>query len=111
MSTKTEIRLPDFIRAAQPALDALCRAHGVHRLALFGSAATKKFDPVQSDLDFVVEFEDQGLVGAFDRYFGLREGLEALFGRPVDLVTDPAPQNPYFRDEVRATARTLFLRA
>jgi predicted nucleotidyltransferase len=33
-------------------------------------------------------------------FFGLKEGLEALFGRPVDLLTTSSPTNPYLRRRV-----------
>ena len=38
-------------------LAALCNNRGVRLLALFGSAASELFDPVSSDLDFLVEFK------------------------------------------------------
>ena len=34
-------------------LDELCRRHHVRRFELFGSAATGRFDPARSDLDFL----------------------------------------------------------
>ena len=39
------------------AIASLCRAHGVSRLRLFGSAITGQFDPEHSDVDFFVEFD------------------------------------------------------
>ena len=60
---------------------ALCEKYGVKRLDLFGSAAGDGFDPEASDLDFVVSFERRDPPELFDRYFGLQEDLEALFGR------------------------------
>ncbi len=68
----------------------LCEKYGVKRLDLFGSAAGDGFDPEASDLDFVVSFERRDPPGLFDRYFGLNEDLEGLFGRKVDLVTEDA---------------------
>lgn len=68
----------------------LCERYGVERLDLFGSAAGDGFDPGASDLDFVVSFEHREPPGLFDRYFGLEEDLEALFGRGVDLVMEGA---------------------
>jgi|SRR5215210_1081232 len=68
----------------------LCERYGVKRLDLFGSAAGDGFDSEASDLDFVVSFEWRDPPGLFDRYFGLEEDLEALFGRRVDLVTEGA---------------------
>ena len=87
----------------------LCRRFGVRRLDLFGSAATGAFDPSRSDVDFLVEF-DEDSTRLFDRYFGLKESLEALFGRPVDLVTESALENPYFRARVEAERRPVYAR-
>jgi hypothetical protein len=81
-------------------LSNLCAAHGVKRLELFGSASRDDFDLEKSDLDFLVEFTDTHSPGAFDRYFGLKEDLERLFQRPVDLVEVKAIKNPYFRQAV-----------
>lgn len=90
-------------------LSALCRRYGVRRLDLFGSAATGAFDPDRSDVDFLVEFDDDP-ARLFDRYFGLKESLEALFGRPVDLVSESALENPYFRARVEAERRPVYAR-
>lgn len=56
-----------------------------------------------------MEFE-AGATGAgyADRYFGLLEGLEQLFGRPVDLVVASAIRNPYFRESVERTKALLY---
>ncbi len=68
----------------------VCQRYGVERLDLFGSAAGEGFDPVRSDLDVVVAFERREPPNLFDRYFGLKEDLENLFGREVDLVMEGA---------------------
>ncbi len=78
----------------------LCTAYGVTRLVLFGSAARSDFDPHSSDMDFLVDFSDVHPLGAFDRYFGLKEALEQLFRRSVDLVERRAIKNPYFRQAI-----------
>ena len=85
----------------------LCRRYGVARLELFGSAAGDGFDPQRSDLDFLVEF-DADSSRLFDRYFGLKESLEALYGRPVDLVAAGSLQNPYFIEAVNKTRRVVY---
>lgn len=56
---------------------------GVRSLALFGSVARNQAT-IESDLDFLVEFEG---VTTFDRYMDLKFFLEDLFDMPVDLVT------------------------
>jgi len=87
---------------------ALCAALGVRRLEVFGSATTTAFDESSSDVDLVVEFDDPAPPGYVDGYFTLKERLEALLGRPVDLVVGSSIQNPYFRREVEATAELLY---
>lgn len=100
--------LIDVIEAKRPELTELCRRYGVERLYLFGSAATGRFK-ASSDLDFVVEMADRQPTGSYaDRYFGLAEELERLFGRDVDLITEESVRNPYFRREVDATRHLVY---
>lgn len=87
---------------------ALCRRYHVRRLEIFGSAARGDFDPRASDFDFVVEFEELPPGEYADAYFGLLEGLQALLGRPVDLVVARAIRNPYFRQAVEETREVLY---
>jgi predicted nucleotidyltransferase len=87
-------------------LELICRRRKVQRIDLFGSAAGPAFDPVNSDLDFLVTFEALDPDSYADTYFGLLEDLQELFRRPVDLVVASAIRNPYFRQAVETT-RTL----
>ena len=89
-------------------LEALCLEYGVERLALFGSAATGSFRANSSDLDFLVEFRAPLASGYADRYFGLLEGLQNIFKRPVDLVVESAIRNPYFREAVDREKALLY---
>jgi predicted nucleotidyltransferase len=91
------VRLADY----SDELSKLCTHYGVKRLELFGSGSREDFDLEKSDLDLLVEFADSKPEGAFDRYFGLKEDLERLFRRPVDLVETQAITNPYFRQAVQ----------
>ncbi len=89
-------------------LEALCRRYGVRRLELFGSAATGPAQSGESDLDFLVEFDPVPPGGYADAYFGLLESLEALYGRPVDLVVASAIRNPFFAQSVERTKTLLY---
>jgi uncharacterized protein len=86
----------------------LCRKFRVRRLELFGSAATGSPASTSSDLDFLVEFEKgrQGELG--DTYFGLKESLEGLLGRPVHLVMPSAVSNPYLLRAIEAGKTELY---
>ena len=73
------------------AVAALCRRYGVVRLDLFGSAIGNAFDPARSDLDFVAEFADPSPTAEYaDRVLDFSNALEALFKRPVDVVSAAA---------------------
>jgi predicted nucleotidyltransferase len=61
------------------------RALGVRRLALFGSVARGESTEA-SDLDFLVELDRR----TFDGYMDVKEFLERLFQRPIDLVVSEA---------------------
>lgn len=97
-----------LIEQNRDALTELCRRYRVRRLDVFGSAATEGFDPVMSDLDFLVEFEDLAPDAYAAVFFGLLEGLQSLFARSVDLIADSAIRNPYFRESVERTRTQLY---
>lgn len=90
------------------ALAELCRRCAVKRLDLFGSAAGDGFDPAESDLDFLVEFEDLDPGAYATAYFDLLEGLQSLFEREVDLVAESSITNPYFRESIEQTRMKLY---
>ena len=85
----------------------LCNRYGVDRLEVFGSAAKGLFDPASSDLDFIVQMTCQREPGYARRFCSFADELEALFGRPVDLLTEAMIHNPYFRNDVDASRRLL----
>jgi uncharacterized protein len=86
----------------------LCRRFNVERLELFGSAATGSFQPASSDLDFIVRFSSTPAGSYLDQYLDFAEALEHLFQRPVDLLTERAIRNPYFRRSVEATRQSVY---
>lgn len=87
---------------------ALCRDLGIRRLDLFGSAVGESFDPESSDVDFLVEFDIRPGFDYFGTYFGLKERLERILGRPVDVVSVSSIRNPYFRDRVMQTRELVY---
>jgi uncharacterized protein len=100
----------ELIESQREQVTELCRRIGVQRLDVFGSSVRSDFDPQTSDLDFLVELDALPPSQYATAYFELKEGLEALFGRPVDLVTEPALANPYFRERVMAERQTVYAR-
>ena len=90
-------------------LERLCRLHRVQRLDLFGSAATGAFRPDESDLDFLVEFKPTASHRVYaNAYLGLLEGLQDLFGRPIDLIVESTIENPYLRESVEESRTPVY---
>ena len=56
----------------------------VEDIGLFGSAARDEMRD-DSDIDVLVNFSGPA---TFEAYFGLKDYLEEMFGRSVDLVTE-----------------------
>ena len=96
------------VRERLTEIQRLCRELGVRRLDLFGSAADGTFDPGTSDVDVLVEFVDRADLDRFGAYFALKEGLEDLLGRPVDVIVASAMRNPYVREQVMRTRQSLY---
>ena len=84
-----------------------CEQHGVALLRIFGSAVTGRFDPERSDIDFFVDFlpEVHDLLGSF---LALKNELERILSRKVDLVMSDAVENPYFAAEAFRTAQDVY---
>ncbi len=98
-----------FVEQKLPAIRDLCRQYGVARLEIFGSAVTGAFDPDHSDIDFIVDYAPDTDLGPWlKRYFEFKERLEALLGRPVDLVMAGAMRNPYFIRAVNESRQLLY---
>lgn len=89
------------------ALAAVCRACRVKALYAFGSVVSGEHREA-SDLDFLVEFEAGGAEGAFDRFMTLKESLEGLYGRRVDLLALKPFRNPVFQAEVDRSRRLIY---
>ena len=83
----------------------LCGSLSVHQLELFGSATREHFGP-ESDIDVLVSF--RGKEHLFDRYFDLKEGLERILGRTVDVVMPTAIRNPIFQAQVDRERRRIY---
>ncbi|MCG8921030.1 nucleotidyltransferase family protein [Lentzea sp. CC55] len=98
----------EFVSAKVAEIEELCRALGIRRLDLFGSAVGDSFDVVTSDVDILVDFDTADDFDHFGSYFALKEGLERILARPVDLVVNGSIRNPYFREQVMETKENLY---
>ena len=80
----------------------LCARAHVRRLDAFGSVVRAHFSGERSDVDFLVEFDPLPPTELAEAYFTLKESLETLLGRPVDLLTERSLRNPWLRMRIES---------
>ncbi len=85
----------------------LCKQYGVSSFSVFGSVVRDDFKD-NSDIDFVVDFEEKDPLKYADLYFQFKDSLEKLFKRKIDLVEDRAIKNKYFRKELNETKILIY---
>lgn len=80
-------------------INQLCLKHKVRKLYVFGSVLKDSFTN-ESDIDLVVDFEKIDLQEYADNYFDLKDQLEYVFKRPVDLLEEKGIRNPFLRQQI-----------
>ncbi len=85
---------------------AFCERWNVRELSLFGSVLRDDFGP-KSDVDVLVVF-GAGASPEFDAWEEMREELQSLFGREVDLVERREIVNPFRRHEILTTRQVVY---
>lgn len=88
-----------FLSSKEAILDKICMKYRVKQLCVFGSILTEKFSNT-SDIDLTVTFHKDQIKDYFLNYFSLKEELEKLTGREIDLIEYDAIKNIYFKKEV-----------
>lgn len=97
----------DFLKEYINQIIPLCKNHKVIKLYIFGSILTNSFHK-QSDVDFLVEFAEVDLRDYFDNYMELKDSLENLLHRPVDLVENQTIKNPVLRRTIDRNKQLIY---
>ncbi|MDI1234595.1 MAG: nucleotidyltransferase domain-containing protein [bacterium] len=66
--------------------------YGITSLALFGSVVRKDFDSIKSDIDIMVELNNNSAIG----FINLADELERICNKKVDLVSKNGIKPKYF---------------
>lgn len=86
-----------------------CQRWNVTEFAFFGSVLRDDFSP-DSDIDVLISFSPGAAPGLFD-VVTMRDELEGVFRRKVDLLTRPGVENSHNwirRKEILGTAETYY---
>jgi hypothetical protein len=88
-------------------LETLCKKNKVKSLFVFGSVTREDFNE-NSDIDLVVDFDESDPFKYTDLYFNLKNKLENLYKRQVDLIEERAIKNRFFKKELDNTKIKLY---
>jgi len=97
------------VEKIKPEIEKICRRLPVKRLGLFGSVLNQNFSQ-SSDIDVLVIFDSDESVDLFDKYFELKEQLEKIFEREIDLVVDRKFRNPVLRESIDKSRTIIYER-
>lgn len=85
----------------------LCELNKVSTLFAFGSVTTDKFRP-DSDIDLVVQIDDNDPISYSDKYFNLKFQLEEILKRQIDLLEHKAIRNSFLKSEIDRTKVLIY---
>jgi hypothetical protein len=77
----------------------LCKEFSVKSFSVFGSVLTDNFSS-DSDIDFVVDFDENDPIKYTDLYFQLKDKLEQILNRQIDLIEERGIKNSFFRKSI-----------
>lgn len=96
----------DRIKASPTQIAEFCQRWHITEFALFGSVLRDDFRP-DSDIDVLVTFAPNPGWSLFD-WVDMKEELETLCGRKVDIADKEELKNPYRRHEILRTHQVIY---
>ncbi len=102
------LKMPSQARVPLPLdlIEAFCRKWRIDELALFGSVLRDDFS-LESDVDVLVTFSPDAQLSLLD-FVTMKEELQEILHRPVDLVSKGGLRNPFRRHEILNTRQIVY---
>jgi predicted nucleotidyltransferase len=88
-------------------MESICKSNQVKSLYAFGSVIRSDFNE-SSDIDLIVDFNEDDPFKYSDLYFSLKSSLEVLLKRQIDLIEERGIKNRFFRAELDATKVKIY---
>ena len=88
-------------------LQRLCKLYYIRSMYAFGSVCIDKFNE-NSDIDFLISFDNLSIDQYTDNYFELHYKLQDLFERQIDLLTENSLSNPYLIKGIEQTKQLIY---
>lgn len=100
--------LTDEIENRKEEFAILCTHHKVKALYAFGSSITERYNPDHSDIDLLVEIDENNPIERGEMLISLWDSLEEFFHKKVDLLTDASLKNPFLRKSIDSTKVLIY---
>ena len=98
--------MPRHFDCYRGCLSLFCRKWNVKELAIFGSFLRADVLP-DSDVDILVSFDGNTHRDLFD-LVAMRDELQEIFGRAVDLVEKEGMRNPIRREAILRNCQVIY---
>ena len=85
----------------------VCYEYRVKKFSVFGSVLTDDFSS-NSDIDFVVDFDENDPIKYTDLYFQIKDKLEQILNRQIDLIEERGIKNSFFKKEIDKTKVVIY---
>ena len=85
----------------------LCASNKVKSLFVFGSIIKNRLT-TDSDIDLVVDIDEDDPLNYSDKYFDLKFNLEKIFNRKIDLLELKAIKNRFLKQKIDQTKLLIY---
>lgn len=102
------LRMPSQTRVPLPLerIEAFCRKWRIGELSLFGSVLREDFSS-ESDIDVLITLSPDAHLSLLD-FVEMKEELQEILHRQVDLVSKGGLRNPFRRHEILSTRQVVY---
>ena len=86
----------------------LCKTHNVRNLYAFGSSITDDFNEESSDIDLLIEIDNDDPIERGENLMNVWDKFEQFFQRKVDLLTSTSIKNPILKQSIDSTKILIY---
>ena len=101
------LNLPTIFQNKAFAIEQLCLENKIGKLYLFGSALKPNFSK-KSDIDLIVEIEEENPILKGEILMKTWSELELIFKRKVDLLTSKNVKNPILKKSIEENIQLIY---
>lgn len=102
------MNLKESIRYKMTDFLTLCKSHNVKSLYAFGSSITSRFNEDSSDIDLLIEIDNDDPIERGENLMDIWDKFEQFFQRKVDLLTNASIKNPILRESIDSTKILIY---